>query len=87
MTSAAHIIAALGGTSAVARELDVPASTVSSWKSGGSIPRWRMAGITSLAKSLGVDLDVVGATDNAPASAVSSRKSGDLTAAQQSEAA
>ncbi|MFC3793656.1 helix-turn-helix domain-containing protein [Sphingobium agri] len=56
MATASDIIAALGGTSAVARELELPPSTVSSWKTGARIPKWRMQGINSLAARLGVDL-------------------------------
>lgn len=87
MTNAANIIAALGGTSAVARELDMPPSTVSSWKSGAGIPRWRMAGIEALAQKLGVDLSDVTDVNNSDGGKTSPGKSSDVTAAQQSEAA
>lgn len=39
----------LGGTVAVARALDLAPTTVSSWKTAGSIPKWRMAGLERLA--------------------------------------
>ena len=56
MDTASDIIAALGGTSAVARELDLPPSTVPSWKSGAGIPRWRMPGVQAMAARLKIDL-------------------------------
>jgi len=56
MEKASDIISALGGTSAVARELGLPPSTVSSWKSGAGIPRWRMPGVQAMANKLKIDL-------------------------------
>lgn len=56
MMTAAQIVEALGGTVAVATELDLTPSTVSSWKASGSIPRWWMPGISAFAKAKGVDL-------------------------------
>lgn len=52
----ADFIKELGGTVAVATALDVAPTTVSSWKSSGSIPRWRIAGIKALARKRKVDL-------------------------------
>lgn len=47
-------IKSLGGTVAVATALDLPPTTVSSWKASGSIPRWRMDGLRLLASNHGV---------------------------------
>ncbi|WP_152536483.1 carph-isopro domain-containing protein [Sphingobium sp. C100] len=89
MATASDIIAALGGTSAVARELELSPSTVSSWKAGARIPKWRMPSIRSLAERQGVDLETVADTNThtAPTATPSSGKGDDFTAAQQSEAA
>lgn len=46
----------LGGTIAVAKALDLAPTTVSSWKSANSIPKWRMDGIGRLARKRGVDV-------------------------------
>lgn len=56
MQTVEQLIVALGGTVAVAVEVDAPPSTVSSWKSANSIPRWRMAAIRRLAKRRGVEI-------------------------------
>lgn len=56
MIHAAQIVEALGGTVKVAAALDLTPSTVSSWKTSGNIPRWRMRDIKALAKKAGVDL-------------------------------
>ncbi|PHP18304.1 MULTISPECIES: Cro/CI family transcriptional regulator [Sphingobium] len=56
MQKAADIIDALGGTSAVARALEITPSTVSSWKTSGRIPRWRMPLVEALALKLGANL-------------------------------
>ncbi|WP_452654886.1 carph-isopro domain-containing protein [Sphingomonas bisphenolicum] len=85
MATASDIITALGGTSAVARELGLPPSTVSSWKAGARIPKWRMQGIEAMAQSKGIDLHKN--ADTAAPALASPGKSNDLTAAQQSEAA
>lgn len=56
MKNATEIIDALGGTTAVARALNLTPSTVSSWKQSGSIPKWRMPGVEALAAELGADI-------------------------------
>ncbi len=56
MNNASDIIEALGGTFAVARELDIAPSTVSSWKQSGTIPKWRLPGIAEMARQHGVAL-------------------------------
>lgn len=53
MQTVADFIKALGGTVSVAAALDLTPSTVSSWKTAGSIPRWRMEAIRKLAKDKG----------------------------------
>lgn len=42
------LIERLGGTTAVARRLTEPVSTVQSWKTKNSIPRWRLAAVRAL---------------------------------------
>lgn len=56
MMNASDIVTALGGTSAVASALNLTPSTVSSWKSNNSIPKWRMRDVVALAKKKGVAL-------------------------------
>jgi len=56
MDNASAIIDALGGTVAVARELELAPTTVSSWKQSGKIPKWRAPGIREMEASKGVDL-------------------------------
>ena len=56
MMTAEQMIAALGGTVEVAKAIKAPPSTVSSWKTAGKIPHWRMPAITQLAKRKGVSL-------------------------------
>jgi hypothetical protein len=46
----------LGGTVEVATALELTPSTVSSWKTAGSIPKWRMDGIKKLAKRKGIEV-------------------------------
>ncbi len=60
MQTPSEIIELLGGTSAVARELGLTPSTVSSWKQLRAIPNWRMDGIRKLAKAKGVTLNLAG---------------------------
>lgn len=54
METAETYINALGGTVAVANSLGLAPTTVSSWKSSGSIPRWRRDDLEKLARTLGV---------------------------------
>jgi len=56
MTAAGKIIDVLGGTSAVARALGAPPSTVSSWRKNG-IPHWRWAALHDLAERMGLSFD------------------------------
>lgn len=57
MVNVSEAIDALGGTSAVARALSIPASTVSSWRAAGRIPNWRLPALAKMAKAKGaVDL-------------------------------
>jgi hypothetical protein len=64
METASEIIDALGGTSAVARELELPPSTVSSWKSGDRIPKWRMPGVQAMADRLNISIAAPPSPDN-----------------------
>jgi hypothetical protein len=57
MMTATQIVDALGGTVEVAKALELTPSTVSSWKTSGSIPKWRMAGIREIARDKGVSLE------------------------------
>jgi hypothetical protein len=54
-TYADQVIDALGGTSAVAKAIEAPTSTVHSWRSIG-IPTSRLAHLRLLAKEQGVEL-------------------------------
>ncbi len=56
MMTAEQIVEALGGTVSVAKALDLAPTTVSSWKTSGSIPKWRMDGIERLARKSGISL-------------------------------
>jgi hypothetical protein len=49
MQTVDQFIDALGGTVAVATALGLANTTVSSWKTSGSIPKWRMEGVRQLA--------------------------------------
>ncbi|MDR6851058.1 hypothetical protein J2Y54_000551 [Sphingomonas sp. BE123] len=72
MTQAAQIVEALGGTSAVATALDLTPSTVSSWKTSGKIPRWRMPDVRALAQRRDVDLDTIFSGDASASTALCS---------------
>lgn len=50
MDSVTQIVEALGGTSAVAAALARPTSTVSSWKSRGTIPAAHWQRLTTIAR-------------------------------------
>jgi uncharacterized protein YjcR len=54
--TADDIIQSLGGLSAVANQLGVPVTTVSSWKQRDNIPEWRQAKVLELAMAQGVKL-------------------------------
>jgi hypothetical protein len=56
MQTTSQIIDELGGTVKVANALNLTPSTVSSWKTSGRIPKWRMDGILALALAKGVTL-------------------------------
>lgn len=58
--TAADIINAFGGTSALAGLLDLKASTVHSWRIANFIPEWRQPRVLELALELQVP---IGATD------------------------
>lgn len=58
MTDAAQFIDALGGTNKVANALALAPTTVSSWKSSGSIPEWRMDKLKRLARKAKVEVPV-----------------------------
>ena len=53
MKTVSDFIDELGGTVAVANFLDIAPTTVSSWKTSHSIPKWRMEGVKAFAKKLG----------------------------------
>jgi len=54
MKSAAHIIDGLGGSTAVGDLLELPATTVASWKSRNSIPARHWSAILRAARARGV---------------------------------
>lgn len=51
-----EIIEMFGGTSAMARELDTPVTTVDSWKGAHFIPRWRQGQILDAAHRLNLPI-------------------------------
>lgn len=63
MLTAAQIIEALGDTTAVAREIGAPPTTVQSWKGANFIPGWRRPALLALAAKLERPLS----TDSFPA--------------------
>jgi hypothetical protein len=60
--TAEDIINKFGGTSALARRLDLNTSTVDSWRGSNSIPKWRQDDILEAALSAGIALS----TDDFP---------------------
>jgi len=54
MQTVEQFIDDLGGTVAVASALDLAPTTVSSWKSSGSIPKWRKGELAAFAKTKGL---------------------------------
>jgi hypothetical protein len=56
MNTVEQFIDALGGTVAVANAMDLAPTTVSSWKSSNSIPKWRLDGLRTLASEKSVDV-------------------------------
>jgi DNA-binding transcriptional regulator YiaG len=54
--TARQIIEALGGTTAVAKALGAPVSTVNSWERFNQIPSWRQPKLLELAVGSGVVL-------------------------------
>lgn len=81
-TEADMIIDGLGGTSAVAKMMSAPISTVHSWRKNG-IPPSRVAHLKLVARAEGLPWPL----DRDACDASSSGKTDDVTAAQQSEAA
>lgn len=53
MMTAAEIIDALGGATAIGREIGAPTTTVHGWKRTGSVPAWRIDALVDLAKRQG----------------------------------
>ena len=54
--TALEVIDRLGGVCAVARELGIPVSTVSSWGRNRQIPTWRQPKLLELASARNVSL-------------------------------
>jgi hypothetical protein len=54
--TAKEIVDRLGGVTAVAKELGVPLTTVSSWGRFNSIPLWRQSKLLELASATNVTL-------------------------------
>lgn len=54
MNPVADLIAALGGTSATARLLGAPVSTVDTWKREGRIPSWRIDAVRKAAEDASI---------------------------------
>lgn len=77
-----EIIDGLGGTTAVARMLNAPMSTVHSWRKNG-IPPSRLAHLKLAVQVEGLDWPI----DTVTPAPTSPGKGDDLTASQQTEAA
>lgn len=58
MRTVSEIVESLGGTTAVATALVLPETTVSSWKSRGSIPPAHWSPLIAAARKRGVGLDI-----------------------------
>jgi hypothetical protein len=58
MRTVSEIIESLGGTSAAATALTLPETTVSSWKSRGSIPPAYWSPLIAAARKRGASLDL-----------------------------
>lgn len=56
MTTVAQFIDDLGGTVAVAERLDLAPTTVSSWKTSNSIPKWRKSALRQFAEQQGKEM-------------------------------
>jgi hypothetical protein len=81
-TEADMIIDGLGGTSAVAKMMSAPVSTVHSWRKNG-IPSSRIAHLKLIVQAEGLAWPL----DSAASPRQSPGKTGNFAAAQQSEAA
>lgn len=55
MQNVGQFIDALGGTVAVANAMELAPTTVSSWKSSNSIPKWREPALRTFANEQGVE--------------------------------
>lgn len=55
MSNISSFIDELGGTVKVANALGLSPTTVSSWKSSNSVPRWRRDALLVLAGEAGID--------------------------------
>ena len=55
MTNISSFIDELGGTVKVAKALDLSPTTVSSWKSSNSVPRWRRTALLDLAREAEIE--------------------------------
>ncbi len=62
MEHANQVIDALGGTSAVAKAIEAPTSTVHSWRTIG-IPSSRMAHLRLIAQTMGITLPAEAAAE------------------------
>lgn len=52
MATVPDIIEQLGGATAISSQIDVPLTTVHSWKRVGYVPAWRVPALVKLAKKL-----------------------------------
>lgn len=56
MSDLVDLIDALGGVSALARDMGVPVQTVHSWKAAERVPQWRLDALRTAAERKGVSL-------------------------------
>jgi hypothetical protein len=63
----AKLIDALGGATAIARELSLPTTTVHSWKRANAVPAWRQGALLKLARDKGIAITGFANADAPPA--------------------
>jgi hypothetical protein len=55
-----ELFAAFGGVAKLAAALNLPITTVHSWKRAGRVPAWRLAAIQSVARDMSVEIPPLG---------------------------
>lgn len=84
METVTAIIASLGGSTAMSRDLGIPLTTIEGWKAANYVPEWRQPTLLDRAKSLKIKLrarDFPPITARIPRKAREARKSSDQAVA------